>query len=880
MVVDIEGVPFKFGIVPTYTRVRYGDPGLEYGVPGLAYGGLRKLTDVKAYLSLESQLTISQRLEPESGRGAIGTFSLTLIDFNNEVSQLISPGIVTDEILGSKMFRIKLGYQDSSYPEDYFTVFRGYATQTVSLPGRINIQLSDPSIRRKQKFGPSFTTKLADFTGLAITSSISSTQFVISSADQNLYEVGLKVQVTHGVLTEEATIKTFVGLTVEVDAAFSFVPVPGDTVRIVGLSSTATRVNLASVTGMPERIQAPDGTWDTTVQTCLLIDDELLLYAPGSISGTTVSVIRSFNSTVAAQHDSGADVLGAGVMAGNIIDMALKLQMSGFAGPWIENQLCLAIQNSMDPLIGIVQNALLLPNGVDAIEDYGLAIGDWVEVSGSTAGNNGWYQITAIEDALAFKNNLLYMGSNFAAIELPATSVRLAFRSQYDVLPVDYGLSLKPQDVDVTTFQYVRNSFLGTSTDTMRFVIQEETEGKQFCETELFNPVGAYSLTRYGRLSIGLSLPPIAGEKLTVIDKSSVLNADSISMSRGLNTRRFFNDIYYQFDVDMAGEFRSVERFFDTDSYYSTNQASTLPIKSLGLRSDLGATSLIAKRGRYLLNRYKDAAFEIAVKTNWRVGSLCESGDVVILDDSGYLQITNLATGERNLGVQLFEIIDRQISIKDGSCNLKLLSSLGYDLTDRYATFSPSSLVDSGSTTTRINIKPSFGAQYGAYERKKWADFLGLPIVIHDAAYTVSYQSFLVSIAEDAGNTLVVAPALPVAPSADLIVDITSYPLGADPLTEQLYKIVHAHWTPSVLVVSGLSSTQFTVGVGEGATFNLGLPVLIHNTDYSILSIEAKVTQIIGDTIEVDRDLGFTPAAGQLVELIGFKDGGGPYRWI
>src|SRR2546428_829274 len=85
IVVDIAGADYLTST--TIGRViRYGDP-VAYGDPGIFYGGLIAVGSVagergqKILLDLNGgSLTISQRLEPEQGRAAISTLSISFID--------------------------------------------------------------------------------------------------------------------------------------------------------------------------------------------------------------------------------------------------------------------------------------------------------------------------------------------------------------------------------------------------------------------------------------------------------------------------------------------------------------------------------------------------------------------------------------------------------------------------------------------------------------------------------------------------------------------------------------------------------------------------------------------------------------------------------
>jgi hypothetical protein len=113
-----------------------------------------------------------------------------------------------------------------------------------------------------------------------------------------------------------------------------------------------------------------------------------------------------------------------------------------------------------------------------------------------------------------------------------------------------------------------------------------------------------------------------------------------------------------------------------------------------------------------------------------------------------------------------------------------------------------------------------------------------------------------------------------------MIVEISDYPLSLDPDYLATYKVVHAFSGPTVTVVSGISTTEFTVGALDIGKFTIGLPVLVRTTNYSSISGDKKVTAI--DTginkVTVATSLGFTPSGGMLVELIGMPDSRGAYR--
>lgn len=808
VVVCIEGLDVCFSLVATYKRVHYGDPGVLYGDPGLVYGGLVLDSTVQPLLSIESSLMLSQKVEPEQGRGSVSTLSLTFIDKDGYFSKLCSPGIILDELLANKKVTVKLGYIQTSYPDDYFTIFRGYITKTRLQPAKVTFELSDPSSKRRQ--------------------------YVFFS--------------------QKTTLTSAIN------------------------SSTLT-IPVATTERFFDHILGPDGTYDPAIRTFLQIEDELIEYGPGDVLPTSVTATaRGALFTTAAAHDSGTDVQTVVQIEDHLIDMALKVMLSGWNGYWLTDVSVASIVQTNDPDQGLVSNAFVIDE--DNVDTNGLAIGDYFNISGSTMGNDGVGRITSIGAQNDLPNRIIFTDKTFT-VESPATGVAVSFRSQYDTYPVECGLQLLASDVDVQRHVDIKNNFLSQSENTMRFLLNDQETGKEFIENQIFLPPGLYAITRFGKMSVAITKPPIADERLSILNTDSVLSPENIQIERATNTRRFYNEIQYNYNEQQLQKdaYGSVEIKLDTDSLIRFDQVSTLPVKARGLRTDLNAETLIDRRGSFILSRYKNAAYEITMSVNWKAGSIIEAGDVVAIQDDGGLKIANLLTGVRDLGTQLFEVIERNMDIKSGIVQLKLLSNLGYLVTDRFATISPSSIVGSGSTSTKIVLTPSYGEAFGSDEYKKYIDFIGLPVVVHDYNWTYEFSGTIVGFQSGSPNNMVVSD-LGYTPIAGDIVDIAMYPDTTDPLDNQAYKQIFEFIDPTLSVVTGTSPTVFDVSAPDAAKAVVGQAVFLHNEDYSIYSPEVNVLSIVGTTITVDSSLGFTPDNTFKVELVGFHDGGGPYRII
>lgn len=607
----------------------------------------------------------------------------------------------------------------------------------------------------------------------------------------------------------------------------------------------------------------------------------------GATPGTQLGVIqRGARGTSAATHASGSTVAAA-IQIGdktyneNAMDMALKVQLSGWGGPWISGVEISSIGQYPDPIPNQSTTSCIQFN-VDVVDTYGLVAGDWITITGSgtVTNNNIPFQIVRFQSQNGLPNRLVFVNTSANSLAKDfSTSATVAFRSQYDCYPQDAGLKLTPKDVDVSQHQFIKNTFLGgNGNDLLFFITAQETSGKTWLESQVYFPIAAFSLTKRGKLSCGYNKPPLADQTLTVLTADNILQPDQIKPQRALNNRAFFNEIDIQYNPDDSGNFQSQSSFLQADSYSSIGILSTLPINSLGVYGGYSASNLL-KRAQFMLQRYGKAATLLQLLVNWEAGSVIDAGDTVVVQDDGKLQITNFSTGQRDLQTTLFEVIDRSLQIGTGNVQLKLLGNVGATVSDRFATISPSSIISAGSTSSQLIVQDSYGAIYPGNETEKWSNYIGLPIVVHSFDWSVSETTTLLSI-DPINNYMLHVNPLGFTPSAGYIIDVPNYPTSVDPTVNQLYKAMHAFLDPSIAVVSGIDNRNFTVGAGDIGKFKVGDFIRVHSSDYTSDSGDQTVSGISGNQVTTTLSMGFTPSAGQLVELIGFADNGAAYRWI
>lgn len=601
--------------------------------------------------------------------------------------------------------------------------------------------------------------------------------------------------------------------------------------------------------------------------------------------------------------DSGSsDVTAAVAISGHPMDVALTVMLSGFGGPFISGEPVLSVGFDGTSANGY---AICLPPGVDAIRDYGLTpglasssevtkLGDQVTISGSAVpANNQSCIITAIADGPNNQNQVLYVQPSSGTLS-PDNVATLAFRSKYDRLPVNYGLKIPPKFIDVAAHEYVRDVYLNDSGYQVFPLIQNQQVGKDFIESQCYLPFGCYGVTKLGRLSISLTRPPIAQGDPVQLDKTNILNPQNITVTRGLNNRRFFNLVQYQYDKTDAGKYLSVYRALDTDSLNLIGQQTILPINSDGLQTSVngtltGSPDIVASVSNRFLNRYADVAFEIKMQVNLEAGARIEAGDIVKVVDDGSLGVTNFDTGDRDLGDNLFEVIDRTLDIKAGVCSLTLLSNVGFLSSDRFGGIAPSSTVDAVSstapTTTTFGLAPSFGQVFGSNEYLKWVDYVGQEIIVYSPTWSYYGTSTITAVdvpsASYPSGKITVSPALAFTPANADVISVANYPTNTVATQNAYSKSVHAYLDPSVTITAGTSATVFTVALGDVAKFLTGAILYVHDDNYTNRSpnVEVLSANALTGVITVSASLGFTPSAGMLAELIGFADHGAGYMF-
>ncbi len=812
-VLEIEGVPYVFGTNLINQTLKFGDAGAFYGTPGLVYGG-----------SVPYGGIVAGSFDPNIQRPY-----LTVDKAGLSISQKAEPWEGKSSIQ-------TLSFVLTDVNEEVLKLISPGVEIDEILLKKIRFYVGFPSLDFPAEY-------IRLYRGIISGVSHEPGMITLITSDPNL--------IRREKLFEKST------------AALNG-----------GIGSGDTTITVDTTDGFFLKVNAP-GTLapESGHEIGIKIGDEIIFYT-GKTDTTFTGCTRGALGTVAASHGDGSEAAPIFQFEGNPLLLACKIMLSGGD---LATASVTSIFYSGDPDLGTVPGAIAF--GIDLKDRLGLIEGDFVTLTGTVGPGNDIVekQIVSFFESGGVANAGIITEEDLS-LELISTATA-TFRSQFDVYPAECALGMDMIDVDSTRHIEIATQFLTTDVADFSFTQTEEVDsGKDFIEKELYLPCGAYSLVRGGSCSVVVTAQPLPGISLISLNADNVIDPDKVRLTRDVTSRKFYNRVDFSLEFDQAdGSFLKFQKFIDSNSLEQIPYREYLQIESKGMRLDRNAQVLIDRTVRKLFDRYSLAAQTIDVKVTWQIGAILEAGDIILIEDNGTLKFPNLATGTRDLGNQLWEVLEKQTDLKTGISTLKIISAAG-NIADRVAIISPASLIDSAISNQKFRLKnESFGSLFPNEEWKKWTTYVGLRVTIHDEDFAFEEERILVSLDPQDPFLVTLDSPLSFTPGVDYVMELAPYSTG-DASDQALAKLMHAYLSPGVAVVSGASDTEFDVGGGDIAKFFVGCKIFVHSDDYSDF-IEVAVTAIVGTTITCEA-LGFTPDNTYNVTGIGFAaDQSDFYRW-
>lgn len=888
LVLEIDGLEDRLFSVSDLVRyARVGDVGL-FVDGSWVIGGTTNDNRADKYISIDGTTnSISQQLQQDrSGTTSITSIQIALVDYRQEISQLVSPSFDLTDIMGRKAW-VWLGFQDTLFPEDHVILFSGVIDE-VSAAGLITLNIAHPETIKRQEIFKKATSPLTDtlfYKSVEVQSMRFTADPLNNSAIQIRYTTGgtagsevvsvsgndVSVQIQDGVSTANQIRKALRSsaaasalLSAEVinnegsvaQTAFSYTPLTSSTV-----------IALEDVSEFLEE-------YSTEFLTYVRINDEIIRYDTIDLLNNELNIAeRGCFGTIPVTHEIEDEANTIYRLIGQADTLALKVLCSGQNEYFLED---IPLDNFVRSASGTDIPDTIFIAGVNVKEKYGIVAGDFITTTGATNGANN----VSLETISSIEVNeegsvITCTGAGFVSeIETQAVA---SFKSKYNVLPDGCGLG--GDRIDIQQFEDYGIAFASYFPD-YDFYLHDTVKSKEFLDKEVLYPANLFTLPRKGKISCGYVSPPLSFSSLARLDSSNVVQPDKISVKRSLG-RYFYNTVIYKFDFDAVETDRALAGYIRTDED-SKNQipvgTKSLIITSNGLRNNTDTTQKIDIMSSRILDRYRFVAESITLSVFYSIGYNIEVGDIVYFGDEN-LKILDSKNGRRGFAPRLCEVVDKKMNIFTGRIDLVIVDT-NYLANGRFGIFSPSTILGSGSTATELQMTQSYGTESFELERDKWVQHIGQAIVVRSNDWSVSYNSVIRGF-DPADPTIMLVDDLGASPPAGYIIEVPPYPNNSDPDDSFQYKNKYCFFDPQIEVISGTSGTVFSVGAGDVGKLFLGCTIRVHSPDFTDDSGDVTVEDISGTTVTVSSDLGFTPSSGDLVDLIGFnEDGGAAYRWL
>lgn len=549
-----------------------------------------------------------------------------------------------------------------------------------------------------------------------------------------------------------------------------------------------TTINLVNASGFFDRILGPDGTYDSSIEYGIRVNDEVIFYT-GITGNQLTGCTRGQLGTLANSHADQDDVDAFIRIQGNVIDLALKLMLSGWNGPY-ESSVTVDHFNLLGDLSS-VPNSIFFQN-VDVADVYGVIVGDYISTTGATNGANN-VTLKQVIDVVKTGEGSYVVVDDVAFVTEPTTSALIDFRSQYDTFNPNCGMGLHNNEVDISEHERLKRFFL--SSFEYDFCIRDNINAKDFLEQQIYFPAALYSLPRKSKASVGYHIGPLPGSDIITLDTSNVVNASKLNISRGIN-RNLYNTIIYQYEERILVEDKFARGRVTVDAG-SLSQipvgTKALVIPAKGIRSVLSGANIALSASNRRLKRYKLAAEYIeGLQVTFGSAMSVEIGDILLIDFAS-LKISDTKNATRNGEPRLFEVYNKSLDIRTGKPVYSVVDT-AYSTATRYCLMSPSSRLDTGTTSTTLRLKVTGNSIFGNNEGRKWSRYIGATVRVRSDDFIARNDTS--TIQSVSGNTLILSSALSFTPSVDDTLTLVKYvELPNDKVSERI-KLIYGFTVP------------------------------------------------------------------------------------
>lgn len=886
MILEIDGITELFGAIPVTKTARLDDPDLDIDNPHeFVIGGVIVSENSRAWVDLGgSTKSLTQQLSNDStGLASFPTMKVKIIDKNQKLSEIFSPGFVVDDILAREA-SIYLSFEGAAHPEDSVRVISGLIDSIEFGAGNATVSVSHPENLKRQRVFPVITRTVLNELHY---NSITIQDLFLRRRNQLRETLSIEYLNTTTAGNETASI-TGEKITVNIQSGVSTAKQVEDALRNDPYINSVLEVDISgdgdnAQTAISETAFEYTDTIDLDsaashilpvdiLSTYVRVGDEIIQYT-GRTGNTLTGCVRGQLNTLPVHHEVEEEAETFYRLQENPIIMVLKLLLSNGGLPFKAGVSATRF-NQVEPDV-YIQNAIRFEDP-NIEEKLGLVQGDTITILGATeGGNNITDRVIASFGTTNSASYIVVGGANL--VDEVDSSALADFTSKYNTLPKDIGLQMTPNFVDVERHESILATF-GANFPNYDLYVKEEKEGSGFINQDIYLPINLFAIPRKGKVSLNIIKPPLSDTDTKLLTKNHIVSPETIRIRRSINSK-FYNAISYRYEQDSLDDKFLAGTILESENSFARIPIGLRPltIDAPGIRKTPGIDSLLLNNAVRQILRYRYGAENFKTQVLYREGFNSDVGDTVIVDGSD-LNITDTGQGNRNFQPRLMEIGNKSMDFESGKIDFELIDT-GFNLDGRYGVIGPSSKLGGGSTTTLLRLKRSYGTNELTQEIVKWERYVGLDVRVRSKDLAFDETVKFLSISQTIESAIVVDPPLSLAPPEDYILDMPRYETPTV-IDKALWKSAHCFATPQVSITAGVSTTRFTVGAGDIGKFQVGAFIRVHNADFTDDSGDTSISDIIGNDIVTKDDLGFTPDTTHVVELIGFSDGGKPYRII
>jgi len=269
--IEDDAFPEVFGTVGVNRALRIGD--FLIG-DGSKIGDVTEDENSRPWI-MEKGTTnnVTQKVDTDKpgGGSSIATFTLKMLDKNNQLTEMFSPSVRVPDILGLKA-SVYWMPQQGSFPEDATPIFRGIISTVKFGAGNASLIIDSPEQLKRQDLLPKYTSK--------ITAGISD-------------------------LDTSVSVETISGFVFSADALVSYIRIEDEIMEVVGFGVSSFNVSRGAL----GTTAVAHDTGSESESFYRLIEDspidlalKLILSGSGNFAGATISRFNQINATTFIQN--------------------------------------------------------------------------------------------------------------------------------------------------------------------------------------------------------------------------------------------------------------------------------------------------------------------------------------------------------------------------------------------------------------------------------------------------------------------------------------------------------------------------------------------------------------------------------------------------